>query len=158
MRPIRQYAHAATIFAIFWTLVVTGSIAGVVDSWRHGNLDVIGVVIVVSVIGIYAGILILTFYLWRTEKPKLANNVEGFIIDDLLDTKSLEIDLEHERKRLKRIIYSDAAMLIFPLFAAWVNKEYHLLVIGMFFGGILFLHVVFEIIRYLILKNRFYKI
>lgn len=153
---IRQRAHALTLLALFWIIFSLGAVFGELDSWNHGNHGLGGVSVSAVILLIHAVIIYFAIRLWRTEAP-IRTNGEGFIADDLLDLKPNHIDLVKEKKRLKRIILSDIAVFLFLTIAGWFTQIYHLIGIGIFLGFILLLQIVFEIIRYLILKNRFNK-
>jgi len=154
MRPIRQYAHAATIFALFWTLIAVGSLADGIDSWRHGYHDWINIAIPTVIWIIYIFILWGTFRLWRNEKPKPAQGVEGFMVDDLLDMKLEDIDLRKEAARLKWMLLGDITGFLFLACRLWQQGPKAFRGGIIFFGGVLFLHALIECIRYLFLRNR----
>lgn len=156
MRPVRQRAHAATIFALFWMLFSVGAVAGTVEGWRHGSPDYTGVILSTVAFVIQIASTGYALHLWRTEKPSPANEVEGFIVDDLLDMKPEAIKLADEKTRLKRIIVKDVvsflSLLLFVL--ATGMKVQDLAGIAVFSGGILSMHIAGESVRYAVLKKR----
>jgi hypothetical protein len=153
---VRQRAHALTLLALFWTIFSLGAILGELDSWNHGNHGLGGLSVSAVIVLIHATIIYFAIRLWRTETPT-ATNGEGFIVDDLLDKKPAKINILNERSRFLRVLMWDTIIFLFAIFNLWRTDKNGIFGWCVFFGSVLFLHVLIEGIRYLILQRRFNK-
>ena len=151
---IRQRAHALTLLALFWTIFSLWAVFGEIDSWNHGNHDLIFVAVTIIILAIHAAIIYFALYLWRTEKPEKIIG-EGFLVDDMLDRKPKDINPTKERSRFLRVVILDLLAFFFVISNLALADKGGLLGGGIFFGSIFSLHILLEGIRYIVLKRRF---
>ncbi len=159
MKPIRRRAHVATLVTVCWTPLSALFGFLLFDAWRNGHRDYSGLCFTSTVLFIHAVFAAAAVHLWKTEKPQLTPEVSGFVVDDLLDIKPEDINLVEEKLRLKKTFIAGISVFVCIVFAAWQSYTTDGIHLSGFkgtvflFGAIFFLHIIFETIRYLILKK-----